>query len=397
MVDLIDRLRRVQDAPVDGKTVLVRVDYNVPLADGEVADDARIKASLPTLNYLLEHAAKPVLLTHLGRPEGKVTPALRLDPVAAHLQTLLGHPVHKLDDCVGEEVKEAIEQGEEGSVFLLENVRFHSEEVAEEALFARRLAELGDLYINDAFATLHRAHASTLGICDYLPSYAGLLVQREIEALSHLTDNPTRPYVAIIGGKKARSKLGALRDFLDQVNTILIGGGVAFTFLRAQGIQVGDSLVDESLLGEITKLIKAAAEKGVTIHLPRDVVVAPELSAEAQTKVCPTTDIPSGWMGLDIGPETIGEFRDQIAVAKTIVWAGPMGAFETEPFSHGTEEIAAALAGADAFTVVGGGETGEAVTKSGYAEGISYISTGGGACLALLRGKSLPALQVLLA
>ncbi|MEA1871752.1 MAG: phosphoglycerate kinase [Candidatus Bipolaricaulota bacterium] len=397
MSDMMDRLRRVQDAPVDGKTVLVRVDYNVPLADGEVADDARIKASLPTLNYLLEHAAKPVLLTHLGRPEGKVVPSLRLDHVAAHLQTLLGHPVHKLDDCVGEEVKEAIEQGEEGSVFLLENVRFHPEEVADEASFARRLAELGDLYINDAFATLHRAHASTLGICDYLPSYAGLLVQREIEALSHLTDNPARPYLAIIGGKKARSKLGTLRDFLDRVNAILIGGGVAFTFLRAQGIQVGDSLVDESLLGEITKLIDAAAEKEVAIHLPRDVVVATELSAEAQTKVCSTTDIPSRWMGLDIGPETISEFRDQIAIAKTIVWAGPMGAFEIEPFSHGTEEIAAALAGADAFTVVGGGETGEAVAKSGHAEEISYISTGGGACLALLRGKSLPALQVLLA
>ncbi len=397
MSDMIDRLRRVQDAPVDGKTVLVRVDYNVPLANGEVADDARIKASLPTLNYLLEHAAKPVLLTHLGRPEGKVVPALRLDPVAAHLQTLLGRPVHKLDDCVGEEVKEAIEHGEEGSVFLLENVRFHSEEVADEAPFARRLAELGDLYINDAFATLHRAHASTLGICDYLPSYAGLLVQREVEALSRLTDNPTRPYLAIIGGKKARSKLGALRDFLDQVNAILIGGGVAFTFLRAQGVDVGNSLVDESLLGEITELIKAAAEKGVAIHLPCDVVIAPELSAEAQTKACLATDIPSGWMGLDIGPETIGEFRDQIAMAKTIVWAGPMGAFEIEPFSHGTAGIAAALAGADAFTVVGGGETGEAVTKFGYAGDISYISTGGGACLALLRGKSLPALQVLLA
>ena len=248
MLDLIDRLRRVQDAPIDGKTVLVRVDYNIPLANGEVADDARIKASLPTLNYLLEHAAKPVLLTHLGRPEGKVIPALRLDPVAAHLQTLLSHPVHKLDDCVGEEVKEAVDHGEEGAVFLLENVRFHQEEVTNQALFARRLAEIGDLYINDAFATLHRAHASTLGICDYLPSYAGLLVQREIEALSRLTDNPARPYLAIIGGKKARSKLGALRDFLDQVNAILIGGGVAFTFLRAQGIQVGDSLVDESLL-----------------------------------------------------------------------------------------------------------------------------------------------------
>ena len=396
MSDMINRLRRVQDAPVDGKTVLVRVDYNVPLANGEVADDARIKASLPTLNYLLEHAAKPVLLTHLGRPEGKVIPALCLDPVAAHLQTLLDRPVHKLDDCVGEEVKEAIDHGEEGSVFLLENVRFYQEEVTDEAPFARRLAELGDLYINDAFATLHRAHASTLGICDYLPSYAGLLVQREIEALSRLTDNPTRPYLAIIGGKKARSKLGALRDFLDQVNAILIGGGVAFTFLRAQGVDVGDSLVDESLLGEIVKLIEAAAEKGVAIHLPRDVVIAPELSAEAQTEVCLATDIPSGWMGLDIGPETIGEFRDQIAMAKTIVWAGPMGAFEIEPFSHGTAEIAAALASADAFTVVGGGETGEAVTKFGHAGDISYISTGGGACLALLRGKSLPALQVLL-
>jgi phosphoglycerate kinase len=395
MGKLLTGLRRVQDAPVEGKTVLVRVDYNVPLKGGKVADDARIRASLPTLNYLLEHAAKPVLLTHLGRPEGKPVPELRLGPVAECLRALLERPVYKLDDCVGEGVKRTIAGGRPGDVFLLENVRFHPEETANEAPFARDLAGLGDLYVNDAFATLHRAHASTLGICDYLPSYAGMLVQQEVEALSRLTDDPARPYLAIIGGKKARSKLGALRDLVDRVDTILIGGGVAFTFLRAQGYSVGDSVVDESLLDEIAKLIQAAAEKGVSIHLPCDVVTAREVSADTQTETCPATEIPTGWMGLDIGPETVRLFRKEIERAKTVVWAGPMGAFEVEPFSHGTNAIASALADSDAFTVVGGGETGEAVANSGYADRISYISTGGGACLALLRGKSLPALEVL--
>ena len=395
MGSLLDRLRCVQDAAVEGKRVVVRVDYNVPLADGRVADDSRIRASLPTLENILERGGKPILLTHLGRPEGKVVKALRLDPVAASLRELLGRPVRKLDTCVGDEVVQAIAEWEPGSVILLENVRFFPEETANEAGFARKLAGLGDLFVNDAFATLHRSHASTLGIADYLPSYAGLLVQKEIEALARLTDNPEHPYVAIIGGKKTRSKLGTLRDLVDRVDAILIGGGVAFTFLRAEGHNVGSSIVDESLFDEILLISEKAEEKNVSIVLPRDAVIATELSDSAQTLTVPIDDIPFDAMGLDIGPETIGLFREKIATAKTIMWAGPMGAFEFSPFAAGTREIGQALAESDAFTVVGGGETGEAVEKLGLAHGISRISTGGGACLALLRGKALPALEAL--
>jgi len=385
----------MQDAVVEGKSVLVRVDYNVPLADGDVADDARIKASLPTLKDLLDRRAKLTLLTHLGRPEGRIVSELRVDPVGERLQALLDRPVQKLDDCIGEEIKKAIKKGAPGDLFLLENLRFHPEETANDAKFARSLASLGDLYVNDAFATLHRAHASTLGITDYLPSYTGMLVQKELEALSRLVHEPDRPYLAIVGGKKARSKLGALRDLLDQVDAILIGGGVAFTFLRAKGYAVGDSVVDETILEEIKGLIRAAYEKDVLILLPRDVVIAEEVSATAETATCRADKIPAGWIGLDIGPEAIRTFQEQINAAKTIVWAGPMGAFELKPFSRGTLAIAEALADSDAYTVVGGGETGEAVAKPGWADRMSYVSTGGGACLALLRGKSLLALDAL--
>ena len=395
MANLLDRLRRVQDVAVEGKRVVVRVDYNVPLADGRVADDSRIRASLPTLENILERGGVPILLTHLGRPEGKVVEGLRLDPVAQSLGELLGKPVRKLNTCVGDEVTQAIDEWEPGSVILLENVRFFPEETANEAGFARKLASLGDLFVNDAFATLHRAHASTLGIADYLPAYAGLLIQKEIEALSRLTDSPDHPYVAIIGGKKARSKLGTLRDLVDRVDAILIGGAVAFTFLRALGHNVGGSIVDESLFDEILAISEKAKEKNVPIVLPRDAVVAAELTDSAKTAVVQIDDIPADGMGLDIGPETIALFREKVATAKSIMWAGPMGAFEFSPFSAGTAEIGQALSQSDAFTVVGGGETGEAVKKLGVAEGISWISTGGGACLALLRGKSLPALEAL--
>lgn len=395
MGGLLSGLRKVQEADVAGKTVLVRVDYNVPLKDGEVADDARIEASLPTLRYLLEKGAKLILMSHLGRPEGKIVPGLRLDPVAERLASLIGRPVRKLDDCVGKEVEDAIASGTEGEIFLLENLRFHPEETTNEPMFARSLAALGELYVNDAFATLHRAHASTVGVPDHLPAYAGMLVQREIEALSRLTDNPSRPYIAIIGGKKARSKLGALRDLLDNVDEILIGGGVAFTFLRAAGAEVGNSIVDEDLLDEIRELIRTAHDMGVKIVLPRDVVIAKEISEEAETATARADKIPEEWIGLDIGPESIELFRQEIEKAKTIVWAGPMGAFELAPFAAGTRAIGEALSAADAFTVVGGGETGEAVKKLGVADGISYISTGGGACLAILRGKRLPALEAL--
>ncbi len=396
MGGLLSGLRKVQDADVAGKTVLVRVDYNVPLKDGEVADDTRIAASLPTLHYLIDHGAeKLVLLSHLGRPEGKIVPELRLDPVAKRLEELLDRPVHKLDDCIGDAVTEAITAGTSGDVFLLENLRFHQEETTNAAGFARQLAALGDLYVNDAFATLHRAHASTVGIPDYLPAYAGMLIQREIEALSRVTDNPARPYIALVGGKKARSKLGALRDLIAQVNEILLGGGVAFTFIRAVGGEVGNSIVDESLLDDIKELISVARENNVTIVLPADAVIARELRDDAATEIAPAANIPAGWIGLDIGPTAVETFRDRISAAQTVVWTGPMGAFESTPFAAGTRAIGEACAASAAYTVVGGGETGEAVKELGVADGISYISTGGGACLAILRKKTLPALEAL--
>lgn len=387
-------LRGVGRADVEGKTVLVRVDYNVPLSGGRVTDDARLRASLPTLHHLLEHDAKVVLISHLGRPEGRVVEDLQLAPVAACLADLLGRPVRQLEDCVGPAVADAVENGSPGDVFLLENVRFHREETTNESGFARELARLGDVYVNDAFAAVHRAHASTVGIADHLPAYAGFLMEREIAALSCL-EEPDRPYLAIVGGKKARSKLGALRDLVPRVDEILIGGGVAFTFLRAFGADVGDSIVDEGLLEEIREIQAVAERENTTIHLPEDVIIGVGLSPDGEIRTCDARAIPAGWQGLDIGPKTVERFTDRILGAKTLVWTGPLGAFEVEAFSAGTRGVGEAVAESDAYSVIGGGETGEAVARFGLVDRVSYVSTGGGACLAFLRGKQLPALEAL--
>jgi len=388
-------LRRVQDATIEGKTVLVRVDYNVPIQDGEIADDSRISASLATLRFLLDGGAKVVVVTHLGRPDGTVVPELRLDPIAQRLADLIDLPVRKADETVGEGVAAAIEQGRPGDLFLLENVRFRAEEEANDPGFSRALADLAELYVNDAFATVHRAHASTMGVTEFLPSYAGLLMQQEVDALSALLDAPDRPYVAIVGGKKAQSKLGALADLVSRVDTILVGGGVAFTFLAADGAEVGASIVDEDVFGEIARIRSEAEKAGVEILLPSDVVLAQRLDAETETEIGDARAIPEGWAGFDIGPETVRRFGEAIAAAKTVVWTGPMGAFEFGPFSHGTCGVAEALAASDAYSVIGGGETADAVARAGFGGGVSYISTGGGACLALLRGRTLPALEAL--
>ena len=387
-------LRGVARADVEGKTVLVRVDYNVPLSGGRVTDDARLRASLPTLQHLLEHGAEVVLISHLGRPEGRVVEDLRLAPVAACLADLLGRPVRQLEDCVGPLVFDAVEGGSPGDVFLLENVRFHRDETTNESRFARELARLGDVYVNDAFAAVHRAHASTVGIADHLPSYAGFLMEREIAALSRL-EEPERPYLAIVGGKKARSKLGALRGLVPRVDEILIGGGVALTFLRALGADVGDSIVDEGLLDEIREVQAAAEREKTMIRLPEDVVIGVDLSPDGETRACDARAIPAGWQGLDIGPKTVEQFSDRILAAKTVVWTGPLGAFEVEAFSAGTRGIGEAVAESDAYSVIGGGETGEAAVRFGFVDRVSYVSTGGGACLAFLRGKQLPALEAL--
>jgi phosphoglycerate kinase len=388
-------LRRIRDAQVTARSVLVRVDYNVPLRGGEITDDSRIRASKTTLDLLLSRRAKIVLVTHLGRPDGKTDPALRLDAVAARLADVIRRPVTKLDDCIGPKVERRISAGRTGDVFLLENVRFHPEEEANDEAFARQLAGLADVYVNDAFATVHRAHASTYGVAKLLPAYAGCLMEREIDALSRLIEDPARPYVAVVGGKKAESKLGALRDLTDRVDRILIGGGVAFSFLAAQGARVGDSVVDEGVFDEIREIADAARARGVEIDLPVDVQIARKLATGEETSTASAADIPGGWAGFDIGPKTAERFRRQLLDARSIVWTGPMGAYEVEPFSAGTLSVAQAVADAGAFSVVGGGETGEAVTELGFADKVSYISTGGGACLALLRGKTLPALEAL--
>ncbi len=389
------RLRTVKDADVRGRKVLLRTDYNVPLTDGQVADDSRIRASLPTLHLLLDGGAKVAVCSHLGRPKGKPVSELRMDPVAHVLSELLGRDVPKAADCVGPPVREALSKVKNGGVIVLENLRFHSEEEANDPSFSKALAQPFDLFVNDAFATAHRGHASTIGVAQHLPSYAGLLVDRETQALSGLTTSPRRPYYVLVGGKKAKDKLGVLQNLLGTVDTFLIGGGVAFTFLKAQGHNVGDSVVDETLVDTLNQLMEQARTKKTEILLPSDVVAARELSASASTKVMPATDIPAGWMGLDIGPETVKRYAEVLHDAGTVVWAGPMGAFELQPFAAGTEKVAKLLAGIKGFTVVGGGETGEAVAKLGMADKFGHLSTGGGATLAFLQGETMPALEPL--
>lgn len=388
-------IRRIQDADVSGKAVLVRVDYNVPMAGATIKDDARIRASLPTLELLRKRGATIVLATHLGRPDGVAVAELRLDPIAQRLSELLGCAVRKLDDCVGPDVVRAVRSSAAGEVLLLENVRFHREEEENDAAFSNALADVADVYVDDAFGTAHRAHATTVGVAERLPSYAGLLLQKEVDVLSRLVKSPARPYWAIVGGKKASDKLGVLRDLVTRVDGILIGGGVAFTFLAATGAEVGDSRVDGELLEDIRTIVRLAREKGTTIVLPTDAILAPSLREPEKAVVGSATKIPHGLAGFDIGPRTVAAFAGEIARARSIVWAGPMGAFETPAFAAGTRGVAEAVAASGAFSVIGGGETGEALEEMGLADKVSFVSTGGGACLSFVRGKTLPALAVL--
>lgn len=389
------RLRTLKDADVSERTVLLRADYNVPLADGKVTDDSRIRANLPTLKLLVDGGARVAVCTHLGRPKGRNLPELRVDPVAAALGALLGCDVPKASDCVGAPVRAVLERMKPGSVAMLENVRFHHGEEANAPSFAKALAEPFDLFVNDAFATTHRAHASTTGVTHHLPAYAGLLVEREVQTLLGLVNNPRKPYYVLVGGKKAKDKLGVLTDLLGKVTGFLVGGGVAFTFLKAQGHKVGSSVVDEELVDTMGELLAQAKAKNTEILLPTDVVIAQELSASSPTKLAPATEIPEGWMGLDIGPETVKQYAAVLEGAGSVVWAGPMGAFEFDPFAGGTRAIAELLAGIKGFTVVGGGETGEAVSRLGLENKFGHLSTGGGATLAFLRGTTMPALEPL--
>lgn len=375
--------------------MLLRADLNVPLSAGRVADDGRIRAVISTLRWLVGGGARVAVLSHLGRPDGKVVEELRMAPVAERVGELLGFAVSTVGACVGPDVEQVVNGLAPGGVVVLENVRFHPEEERNDPQFARALASPFDLFVNDAFAAAHRAHASTVGVARFLPAYAGFLMEREVEVLSSVRDGPRRPWYLLVGGKKARDKLGVLTDLLPRVDGFLIGGGVAFTFLAAQGYGVGKSVVDPALVETVRDLMRQAEEKGIPIHLPQDVVVARELTLGAPTRVVPVDAIPAGWMGLDIGSATVGRFVEVVAGAGTVVWTGPLGAFEHPPFEAGTAAIAQALVASQAFTVVGGGETGEVVEKLGLADRFGYVSTGGGATLNFLRGKPMPGLEPL--
>lgn len=389
-------LKTLRELDVRGKRVLVRVDFNVPLRAGAVADDGRIKASLPTIEYLLKRKAKAILVSHLGRPDGRVVEGLKMGPIARRLSELLNRPVQKLDDCIGAEVQKATAKMREAEVILLENVRFYKQEEENDEKFAQSLAELADVFINDAFGAAHRAHASTYGVARFLPSAAGLLLEKEVKMLSRVTQKPKRPLLAIVGGAKLEDKIGVLKDLLNKVDGFLIGGGIAFTFLKALGHPVGRSIVAEDLIEEAKRFLKLAAEASVEVVLPIDVRIAQALDAKSRAKTVKVDGIEEGWMGLDIGPKTIEAFKKRIPKAKTIVWAGPLGAFEIRKFASGTREIAKAVAQCKAFAVIGGGETGQAIEQFGLARAKNiYISTGGGATLEFLGGRKLPAIEVL--
>ena len=388
--------RSVKDLDVQGKAVLVRVDYNVPLDDaGHVADATRIEATLPTINYLREHGAKIVLMAHFGRPKGKVDPKYSLNPVARELSKHVGFNVELAPDCIGAHVKQMVDILQPGLILLLENVRFHPEEEANDPAFAKQLASLGDLYVNDAFGAAHRAHASTAGIAEYLPSAAGLLMEKELSVLGGILDDPRRPFVAIVGGAKVSSKLGVLESMLGRVNKLIIGGGMANTFLKARGDEVGTSLLEADLVGDAKELDARAKERGVELLLPSDVVVADKVEEGARSEIVAADAVPSDMAIVDIGPRTIASYSAALQGAGTILWNGPMGVFEVAAFSEGTRAMANALAASDATTVIGGGESVAAVEQLGLADKMTHISTGGGASLEFLEGRELPGVAAL--
>ena len=384
--------RGVRDLDVGDKRVLVRVDFNVPVKDGEVTDDTRIRRALPTIRYLLEEGARPVLISHLGRPKGEPDQKYAMDPVAARLQELLGEPVVKLDAAVGPEVVEALDDWDGRGVVLLENSRFYPGETSNDPGFADQLASLADLYVDDAFGAAHRAHATTVGIPDRIPAAAGLLMEEEIDYLDKVLEDPERPFVAILGGAKVSDKLGVIESLLGTADTLLIGGAMGFTFFRALGYEVGDSLVEEDYLEEAKRLMEEAGDRLV---LPVDIVVAEAMEEGAESETVAVDGIPSGKMGLDIGPETVALFEGYISGASTIFWNGPMGVFEIDAFAKGTEGVARAVAESGATSVVGGGDSVAAVNKLGLEDQMSHISTGGGASLEYVEGKELPGIAVL--
>jgi len=388
--------KTLKDYNFKGKKALVRVDFNVPLEKGNITDDTRIQAALPTIEYLIREGARVILISHLGRPKGKVVDELRLDPVAERLADLLGKEVSKVDDCIGDEVKEAVENLKDGDVLVLENTRFYPEEKNNDPQFSRKLASLADVFVSDAFGAAHRAHASTVGVTEFLPSVAGFLMQRELNVLGEVMEAPEHPFVAIMGGAKVSDKIGVIRNLMDKIDYLLVGGGIANTFIRARGYETGKSLVEEDKLDLARELLDEAAEKGVEIVIPIDVVVADEFSNDANMKVVKIDEIPEDWESLDSGgPETIKLYSDIIKKAKTVIWNGPLGVFEFDKFAKGTNAIAQALAESNAKTIIGGGDSAAAIKKAGLEDKMTHISTGGGASLMFFEGKPLPGVEAL--
>jgi len=390
--------KTIRDIDVAGKKVLLRVDFNVPLDinTGAISDDSRIRASLPTINYLVKHKARLILCSHLGRPKGKVVEELRINPVAEHLSYLTGLPVSTVPDCVGKEVRNRVKALKEGDILFLENVRFHPEEETNDPHFSQELARLADIYVNDAFGTAHRAHASTVGVAKYLPAVAGFLMETELKAMGPLLRTPEHPFACVIGGAKVSDKIGLLQNMLKKVDALLVGGGMAATFLKAQGYETGHSPVERDKLELAKELLKEAEEWGVSLLLPTDAVVAEEIKDGVPTKIVPIAQIPASAYIMDIGPQTIELFSNELRKCHTIMWNGPMGIYEIPQYAHGTKAIAELLANINSTTIIGGGSSAEIVQEMGLTDKMTHVSTGGGASLRLLEGITLPGVEALL-
>ncbi|MFB7138044.1 phosphoglycerate kinase [Gottfriedia sp. NPDC056225] len=387
--------KSLHDIDVKGKRVFCRVDFNVPMANGEVTDDTRIRAALPTIQYLIENGAKVILASHLGRPKGQVNEDLRLNAVAQRLSEKLGKNVIKTDEAYGPKVQEEIGKMNEGDVLLLENVRFYPGEEKNDDALAKEFAALADVYVNDAFGAAHRAHATTAGIAKYIPAVAGFLMEKEINVLGKALSNPERPFTAIIGGAKVRDKIGVIENLLEKVDNLIIGGGLAYTFLKAKGYEIGKSLLEEDKIDLANEFMQKAEAKGVKFYMPIDAIIADKFGEDANTQEVDIDGIPADWEALDIGPKTTALYADVIKSSKLVIWNGPMGVFEIDKFAQGTIGVAQALADSDAYSIIGGGDSAAAAEKFGLADKMSHISTGGGASLEFMEGKELPGVAVL--